>query len=170
MKTLFKIVYYVVIGVIALAGLLLVISFLPVTGNYKVMMVLSGSMEPDIKIGSLVIVKPALDYKIGEVITFKKKTDLDPTTHRIEEIRVAGGEMLYTTKGDANNASDRSEASKSDIIGKVLFDIPYLGYVINFIQKPFGFLLMIIIPAFIIIGDEVKKIYNEVKKKKNESN
>jgi len=170
MSKVFKIIYYIVIGIIGLAALLLVFSTLPITGNYKVMMVLSGSMEPSIKIGSLVIAKPADNYKIGDVITFQKKTDLESTTHRIEEIRVAGGKALYTTKGDINNASDRTEVSEDDIIGKVLFDVPYLGYVVNFIQKPIGFLLMIIIPAIIIIGDEIRKIYNEVKKKKKNEN
>jgi len=169
MKKTLRIIYYIVVGVIVLSGFLLLISVLPITGNYRVMMVLSGSMEPSIKIGSLVIVKPADSYKIGDIISFQKKGDLEPTTHRIEEVRVAGGEMLYTTKGDANNASDRTEVAASDIKGKVLFSIPYLGYVINFVQKPLGFMLMIIIPAIIIIGDEVKKIYFELKKK-NESN
>lgn len=170
MKRLFKIIYYIIVGIIGLAALLLVISVFPITGNYKVMMVLSGSMEPSIGTGSLVIVKPADSYKIGDVITFQARGDLESTTHRIEEIRVVGGVPLYTTKGDANNASDRTEVSGNDVIGKVLFHIPYLGYVVNFIQKPIGFLMAIIIPALIIIGDEIRKIYNEVKKKKKRNN
>ncbi|MEA3452841.1 MAG: signal peptidase I, partial [Patescibacteria group bacterium] len=74
---------------------------------------------------------------------------------------------LYTTKGDANNASDRQGVLNNQIVGKVVLNIPFLGYAVNFVKKPIGFLLIIIVPAGMIILDEVKKIYNEIKKKKN---
>ncbi len=165
-KRPFKIFYYLIVVFIGLAALLLVFSTLPVTGNYKVMIVSSGSMRPDITMGSIVIVKPADNYKIGEVVTFQTGEDRDPITHRINEIRVVGGEPQYITKGDANNAPDLGEISEEDIVGKVVFDIPFLGYIVNFIQKPIGFSLVVLVPAFVIIGDEIKKIYEEVKKKK----
>jgi len=59
--------------------------------------------------------------------------------------------------------------SKSEIIGKVLFSVPYLGYAVDFAKKPLGFALIILVPAAIIIGDEIKKIFGEVKKKKIEN-
>jgi len=129
-------------------------------------MVLSGSMNPEIKKGSVVVVKPVDDYKIGDIITFGESKQKDPTTHRIEEIKVVGGIPVYITKGDANNAPDRKEISKKDIIGKVLFDIPYFGYIVNFAQKPAGFLLLIITPAIAVVIDEGRKVYEEIKKKK----
>lgn len=164
-----KTIYYVFLGAIGLIAVLLVVSVLPITGNYKVLTVLSGSMQPDIKMGSVVAVKPANDYKIGDVITFgemsKTKT---PTTHRIYEIKVIGSEPVYITKGDANNAPDQKEISQKDIIGKVLFDVPYVGYAVESAKKPLGFMLIIIVPAVIIIYDEIRKIVKEVRKKKNE--
>ena len=66
----FKTIYYIFIAFIATIALLLIISVLPITGNYKVMTVLSGSMEPTIKMGSIVVVKPQENYKIGDIITF----------------------------------------------------------------------------------------------------
>jgi len=170
---IFKIVYYALIGFIILVALLLIISVLPITGNYKVMTVISGSMEPDIKMGSVAVVKPVADYKIGDVITFGpvSKTKA-PTSHRIYDIKVVDGKPVYITKGDANNAPDAREVFQKDIIGKVLFSVPYLGYVVNFAQKPIGFSLIIIVPAAIIIIDEIKKIIKEIikKKKENEEN
>ena len=169
----FKIIYYIVIGFIILVVLLLIISVLPITGNYKIMTVISGSMEPDIKMGSVVAVKPVADYKIGDVITFGpvSKTKA-PTSHRIYDIKVVDGKPVYITKGDANNAPDAREVFQKDIIGKVLFDVPYVGYAVDFAKKPIGFALIIIVPAAIIIFDEIKKIIKEIikKKKENEEN
>jgi signal peptidase len=163
----FKVIYYVVIAFIVAVALLLIVSILPITGNYKIMTVISGSMEPSIKMGSVVMVKPVADYKIGDVITFGpySKTKA-PTTHRIQDIKIVDSQPVYITKGDVNNAPDAREIKKSDIVGKVLFDVPYLGYAVDFAKKPLGFALLIIIPALVIIGDEVKKIINEVKSKK----
>ena len=127
-------------------------------------------MAPAIKMGSVVIVKPADDYKIGDVITFGPYSKIKaPTTHRVYDMKVVGGEPVYITKGDANNAPDSREIKKSDIVGKVLFDVPYMGYAVDFAQKPLGFALIIIVPAAIIVFDEIKKIFDEIKKKKEKT-
>lgn len=163
-----KIVYYALVGFIALVAILLIVSTLPITGNFKVLTVISGSMEPTIKIGSVVVVKPLSDYKIGDVITFGQNTKTTkPTTHRIYDIKIVGGEPVYITKGDANNAPDSKEIGGKDIIGRVLFSVPFAGYAVDFAKKPIGFALIIIVPAALIIIDEIKKIYGEVKKNKS---
>lgn len=160
----FKIVYYIFIAFIVVVAVLLVISVFPITGNIKWMIVQSGSMAPAIKQGSIVMVKPVADYKIGDVITFGpySKTKA-PTTHRIYDIKVVEGEPTYITKGDVNNAPDNREITKKDVLGKVLFSVPYLGFVVDFAKKPLGFALIIIVPAALIIFDEVKKIIQELK-------
>jgi signal peptidase len=167
MKT-FKVIYFVFLGTIMLVALLLIFSVLPITGNYKVLIVLSGSMSPAIKMGSVVVVKPASDYAIGDVITFgpmsKTKT---PTTHRIYDIKVVDNNPVYITKGDANNAPDAREIKKTDILGKVLFSVPYVGFAVDAARKPAGFALIIIVPATMIIFDEAKKIYEEIRKRKS---
>ncbi len=162
---IFKVIYYIFIGAIALIAILLIVSAFPITGNYKVLTVLSGSMEPKLKTGSIVVVKPAADYKIGDVITFgpMSKTKA-PITHRIYEIKVEGSEPIYITKGDVNDAPDTREISKKEIIGKVLFTVPYLGYAIETAKKPYGFMALIILPAILIISDQAKAIVGEIKK------
>jgi len=164
-----KIIYPVFIVFIAVAALSLVVSVFPITGNIKFMIVQSGSMAPAIKMGSIVMVKPVEDYKIGDVVCFGQITRTkSPITHRIYDIKVVENEVSYITKGDANNAPDLREISKREIIGKVLFSVPYVGYAVDFAKKPLGFALIILIPATVIISDEVKKIYGEVKKKKTD--
>jgi len=153
--------------IIALVAVLLVVSVLPITGNFKVMVVQSGSMAPKIKMGSVVVIKPVEEYKIGDVITFGPYSRIKaPTTHRIYDIKIEDGQPVYITKGDANNSPDQREIQKREIIGKVLFDVPYLGYVVSFAKKPIGFTLIIVVPAGLIIFDETKNIFNELKRKR----
>jgi len=164
---IFKIIYSIFIVFIVAVALLLIVSVFPITGNYKLMIVQSGSMTPAIKMGSVVVAKPAENYQIGDVITFGPYTRTQaPTTHRIYDIKVTDGNPVYITKGDANNAPDQREITKRDIVGKVLFSIPYLGYAVDFAKRPLGFSLIIIVPAALIIIDEIKNIYGEIKKKK----
>ena len=173
-----KYLYYLFLTCIAAIALLLIVSSFPITGNIKFLTVLSGSMEPAIKMGSVVLVKPlsissgqAADYKIGDIITFGpfSKTK-PPITHRIYDIKIVDGQPVYITKGDVNNTPDIREIAEKDILGRVLFSVPYLGYAVDAAKKPFGFALIIITPAALIIFGEIKKIYEEVAKRKNNKN
>lgn len=165
MKLSFKIIYYIFIAFIGVVAFLLVISAFPITGNYKLMIVQSESMTPSIKMGSIIVIKPTDNYKVGDVISFSEISRAkSPITHRIYDIKITEGIVSYITKGDANNAPDQREVLEREIIGKVLLSIPYIGYAVDFAKKPLGFALIIIVPAAIIIFDEVKKILKEIKK------
>lgn len=170
MKKSLKIIYYIILGAIIFVALLLIISVFPITGNIKTMEVLSGSMEPAIHTGSVIVVKPVSAYKVGDVISFGPNTKTQvSTTHRIAEMKVVSGEMVYKTKGDANNSEDTKEVFAKDIIGKVYFSIPYLGFIIDFVKKPIGLMLVIVIPAVIIVYDEIQKIIREIARMKKTS-
>lgn len=161
----FKIIYYIFIIFVVVIVLFLIASIFPITGNWKIMIVQSGSMEPAIKTGSVVITKPAAEYNVGNIITFTlPQSPKRPITHRINEIKTEANAISYITKGDANNGPDQEEIKKENIIGKVLLSVPYLGYAVDVAKNPYGFIAIIIIPALIIIYDEIKKIRNEVKK------
>lgn len=165
-KKALKAGYYACAAFIAAVSLLLIATSVPIPGNFKALSVLSGSMEPSIHTGSVVVIKPAAEYKIGDVITFGKisKTRV-PTTHRIVGINIDNGRAVYTTKGDANNAADTREVLKSEIAGKELFTVPYLGFALDFVKKPLGFLIVVILPAVLIVSDELRKIWAELAKK-----
>ena len=142
-------------------------NLIPIPGNYEVKIVQSGSMEPKIKTGSIVVIKPDDSYGVGDIITFGKDTRRDvPTTHRIVSDKVESGVFVYTTKGDANEDTDPHEVRKSEVIGKVVFSVPYVGYLLDFARKPIGFILLIVFPAGVVVFDEVMSIWREVKKKK----
>ena len=170
MKVLSKIGYWIFVTAVVLLGLLLVTSLIPVPGNLEVKIVQSGSMEPSIKTGALVILKPSTEYHIGDVIMFGEDTKTKvPTTHRIVADEVRSGVFYYTTKGDANEDPDPQQVAQSEVIGKVLFSIPYFGYVLDFAKKPLGFALLIGVPAAIVVFDEGANIWRETKRlrKKN---
>jgi signal peptidase I len=162
-KKIFKTIYYLILTVIAVVALFLILSVIPVKGGYKTMIVLSGSMEPKIHTGSIVAIKPEKEYRVGDVITFGENTKTKtPTTHRIFEIKDENGIKTYITKGDANNAPDQKPVTEKEILGKVLFSVPYAGYAVAAAQKPVGFMLIIVVPAVIIIYDEAQKIKREI--------
>lgn len=158
--------YSIICVLLVLIALLFVGAALPGT-NYSIKTVLSGSMEPVIRVGSVIVVRPTGSYEIGDIITFETRRGSGiPTTHRIEDIRVEGGRPIYITKGDANPITDITEVREADIIGKTIFSIPYLGYMIEFVRKPMGFALVVILPATLVVISEVYKIYFQIKKKK----
>lgn len=150
-----------IVLLLSIAGLFLA-SMLPIPGNIEIKIVKSGSMEPTIPTGSLVVIKPVEAYKLRDIVTFGADTPTQiPTTHRIVASRVDNG-TWYTTKGDANEEQDTKEINQSEIIGKVVAHVPNAGYVLDFAKKPLGFLLLIGIPAATIIIDELINIFREV--------
>jgi len=167
MNFLFKIIYSLFVGAVIALSLLLVVSMIKIPGNIEVKIVQSGSMEPTIQTGALTIVKPLAKYAVGDVIMFGKDTKTEvPTTHRIISDEVRSGVFYYTTKGDANEDPDTHTVSQSEVKGKVLFSIPYLGYLLDFAKKPLGFAFLIGIPAALVIFGELQKIWLEMKKMK----
>lgn len=88
--------------------------------------VATGSMEPQIAVGDVVIVsKSDKDIDVGDVIQFKR--DGKTVIHRIISKNEVNGNMRYTTKGDANNAPDVGYVTETDIIGKVTGTVPKIG-------------------------------------------
>lgn len=164
-----KILSYIFSAFLVIVILSLLVSLLPIPGNAKFLVVLSGSMEPSIKTGSVIIVKSAKTYNIGDIITFgEMKNGKVPITHRVVDIRVDKGNPIYFTKGDANEDIDQKQVSHREVLGKTLFAIPYLGYVAETVKKPYGFFILVAVPALIVVWGEVEKIVKEVKRLKAE--
>jgi signal peptidase len=134
-------------------------------GDTRYEPVFSGSMEPAIPVGGIVVIKPVdpETLKIGDIICF---TLTEPTsiTHRIINITDQG----FITKGDANEDPDQWIVKKENVIGRVIFTIPFIGYLGYFVRTPTGFILLIVIPASVIIIMEIRNIVKELKKQKQE--
>jgi signal peptidase I len=151
-----------ILMLLSVAGLFLA-TLLPIPGNIQVKIVKSGSMEPTIHTGAIVVVKPQVSYSTGDIITFGEDTTKQiPTTHRIVTIREEAGTAYYATKGDANEDPDSQEITTSEIIGSVLFSVPSAGYILDFARTPVGFVLLIGLPALLIVFDESMRIVREI--------
>lgn len=136
-----KLINYLIIGIVVIFAILMVGVKLFGINIYTV---LSGSMEPVYKVGSLIYVvdNDVSELNVGDVITFKL-TDEVVATHRIVEIKEDNGYKEFYTKGDSNEDVDEKSVAEEDIIGKPIFTIPYLGYVASFMQTKSGSLIMI---------------------------
>lgn len=115
---------------------------LPTVFGMKPMAVLSGSMEPTYHVGSLVYISRTSPEKIneGDPITFTIGSDT-VVTHRV--VTADRENQCFTTKGDANENEDGGTVAYSDVIGKPVFSIPYLGYVAAKVGTTSGKILLI---------------------------
>ena len=118
-----------VTGLAVLASVGYVALFL---AGYRPVVVYSGSMEPDLAVGSLAFVQsvPSEQVAVGDVITFN-----DPhqpgrlVTHRVvETVERPEGGLAYRTKGDANLERDPWAIALDERAGRLAFDLPYAGY------------------------------------------
>jgi len=128
----------------------------------KLFVIQSGSMEPSIETASLILSVPRENYTKGEVISFNSKGRV--VTHRIARVDVKNGTPMYFTKGDANEDLDAGLVYSEDIVGSVMLVVPKVGYAVDQAKTPKGFILLVIIPATIIIYEELRKILSELRK------
>jgi len=143
-----------IVGYLALACCLaLLASLLTVAATnllgYQNFVIYSGSMEPTVKVGSLLLTRPAdvEDLQVGDVITYRSPGNHTTLTHRIVSIRQQDGERVFTTKGDASLEPDPREVILRGQVSKMAFDIPYLGYVVDFAKSIQGIVLLLLVPA-----------------------
>lgn len=148
----------------------------------QVFTVLSGSMEPTYHTGSVIYVKSVEPSSIqeGQVITFLLDEDT-VATHRVVEVvpdEEDASVLRFRTKGDANDSADGSLVHYKNVIGTPVFTIPYLGYVVSYIQQPPGtyiaisaaaiLILLMFVPDILAAADRADQ--KDAEKKKNQQN
>jgi signal peptidase I len=113
-----------------LVGALAVIVVLPRATHGSALTVLTGSMTPEIPVGSVVVVRPVdpSTLEVGDVATYQKEPGQETfITHRITEIDTTTSPTSFTFKGDANRGPDVDPVPAGAIRGEVWFHVPYLG-------------------------------------------
>jgi signal peptidase len=134
--------------------LLLVIGVGPRTGRYRVLTVLSGSMRPELAVGSMVVVtpEPASSVRPGQVITFERPLpDHEVVTHRVMKVEHEHGNPVVITRGDANNGDDPWRA---ELVGRTAWRaravVPGAGHVLELIRsKRASRVAMMIVPILL---------------------
>ena len=137
----------------------LFVLFLPYFG-WRMDIILSDSMSPTLRIGSLVLTRPVRvgEIKVGDIITYGSPINGELVTHRVMEIK-RSERFLIRTKGDANEDRDPYLVPPQNIVGRVCFRIPVAGYVACFLKTPLGFTLALLLPGLALVAMEVRDIY-----------
>ena len=132
---------------------------------YSAYVIVSPSMVPTINVNDGVVVQRVDkqgNLNIGDIITFSSKdirySGLTITHRIVGKQTIQNGNLVYRTKGDNNKSEDSSLVSFGDIYGKVLFKVPSVGVLYNFITNPFGFIISIIIPIVVILVINIVKV------------
>jgi signal peptidase len=145
--------------------------------------VLSGSMEPEYHVGSIIYVVDVdpHELKVNDPVTYMLSDDI-VVTHRIIEIVPAVDEngapvindrtgkqaIRFVTKGDANNSADGALLHENNVIGKPIFSIPALGYVADYIQNPPGTYIAIVMACLLLLATFLPDILFPDKKEEEE--
>ena len=149
--------------------LLLFLVIIPMlSGSLHFLIVLSGSMEPEISPGDIVVTEYSKPSNINrnDIITFKQPSEFDKdryVTHRVVNITKIYNVTYFQTKGEANDNPDVKLVSETDLIGRVKFVIPYLGYIPFYASQPIGFFIFVIIPGSLLITNEFINILKELR-------
>jgi signal peptidase len=113
---------------LAVLGVALSLTLVPRVMHGAALTVLTGSMEPTYSPGDMVVSVPQDSYAIGDAITFQPVSG-DPSliTHRIIAVQNGPEGTGYITRGDANGADDEPIVA-AQVMGKVIYSIPYVGH------------------------------------------
>ncbi len=121
-------------------------------GGYAYLEVVSGSMNPTLEIGDLIVINTKdNNYQVNDIVTF---IDVDESfvTHRIIEIK----DDKIITKGDNNNTEDEA-TNISNIVGKYVFRIKGMGDILKSLKSPFVSVMIFIIGIMICYLISIKK-------------
>ena len=126
----------------------------PQVFGHRMYIVLSGSMQPAFNTGSLVLVRPVAPAEIrnGDIITYRGLGGKEQlVSHRVVTVNDSNQGISFTTKGDANEATDPNPVAGKNLIGKVILAIPYLGYLMEYVRTKQGVFLVVIIPSMFLL-------------------
>ena len=150
------------------AGILLAVS-VPLLFGYRTFIVMSGSMEPAIHTGDVVVDKRIApeDVQVGDVVTYRDPDHENRLiTHRVRGVRTAGGKIYFVTKGDANTDSQKWSIATDGTVGVVRLRVVKLGYVLFYVNRPIGRLCMIVVPILLLSANEIVGIWRKKPKPK----
>src|SRR6185503_19556653 len=128
---------------------------------------MSGSMEPNISTGDLVMTLPISpgEAKRGDVVTFPDPGKNDRLlTHRVVTSAAHGGEYSFVTKGDANDAVERWTVPAGGHMGRVILTAPKVGYLLTAGRSPVGSVGLITLPTLLLAGFALLAIWRPRRK------
>jgi signal peptidase I len=155
---------YLTWTVVGLAAGLALSMLVPLAFHARPLTVMSGSMEPAIHTGDVVVSRQVHPDEVrrGDIVSFR-----DPerggllVTHRVRTITRKGDKFTFVTKGDANNSSERWRVAKTERIGHTMFRLPALGRGLAFAHTRKGIVLLVMIPLALMGILEIASIWRD---------
>ena len=135
-----------------LASALVLALVVPLAFDARPLTVLSGSMEPALMTGDVVVVRRegALDVAPGDIVTFRDPGGGRLITHRVHHMRLREGAMHFVTRGDANQPVERWQIPADKPVRRVLYRVPLLGYALNLFRTRVGLLVLVGLPLTLL--------------------
>jgi signal peptidase len=122
--------------------------------GHRVYVIYGGSMGSALPVGSIGITETvdSETLKVGDIVAVKKAGTALPVLHRIANMETIGDTTVYTTQGDSNGSPDPDPVTLEGSGDRVVFAIPYLGYLVHFARGALGRVFLLFIPSLLLLG------------------
>jgi signal peptidase I len=149
-----KVAEYVGIVLVVLLMTMVVLALLAPHFGWRADTVLSGSMEPALPVGCVQVTRPVNpeDIKAGDIITFRSPTNGKLMSHRVVTVQ-DDQSYEFRTKGDANEDADPYLVPSQNVVGRVCFKVAHIGYVVEYLKSPIGFILLGLVGIALIVAE-----------------
>lgn len=143
---------YALFAILIGALLLVATATVPMLFGYHNYIVNGSSMGASLPRGSVAVSKPTSPYalEIGDIIAQRSSPDSTPVLHRIVDISVEDGQRLFVTQGDVNRTPDPEPVIFQGLGDRVVYSVPYAGYILNFAGSGLGRPVLIGIPLILL--------------------
>lgn len=147
----------------------------PLAFDARPLTVLSGSMEPELRAGDVVLARsiPALEARPGDIVTFRAPAAAVTTagaggrpliTHRVRRMEARGRKVVFVTKGDANNTVERWQVDADETVSRAEVRVPMLGHAFAFAGSGGGTVVLVVLPLLALAVLEVAAIWRRPEK------
>lgn len=165
--TITNICFYLILAIVLLMAIMFYINKSPdkSIGGYRLYAATSGSMRPEINKNDEILVKvvkePEEEVQVGDIITYAANDDgTDTVTHRVvNKYYDSIKNIMFITKGDANNANDEPVIA-GKVIGKAVWTVPVLGGISTVLSEnrtEFIILILVVFTIYITVSSLIRK-------------
>ena len=124
---------------------------LPSLFGYQISVEMTGRMEEIVPNGSVVLVEEKPNPSVGDIILYQTSEDENPVSGRIKEILSFDNEPEYAVSFDAETGTIVN-VYRSSVYGQVMYTIPFLGHVVNYLNSFNGILFAVLVPGIFLIA------------------
>ncbi len=147
-----RLLSYAVMGALIGVALLVAAATAPALLGYHTYIVYGGSMGEGLPQGSAAVSKAtsAQELSVGDIIARRVSPDSPVVLHRIVDITVVDGQRLFVTQGDANATPDPDPVAFEGTGDRVVYSVPFAGYLLDYAKGGQGRLLLIVAPLALL--------------------